>query len=181
MAVWQLHKVVITIPSNAFQLFGVFFPRLLSWKNFSCWKASVNIYNICIFIFMLRKPDIRWCLRSREHRVTTLVWGHIMCRMMCSTCAHKLKTKINHANAQLQFPTRNSGYPGDWQIYSADQGYMRPPVSSPSEVAMLLMFWLLIQHNGDTSLNTLGTQRAKYQADHGSWGICLSDPNRCEC
>lgn len=103
-----------------------------------------------------------------------------MCRMMCSTCAHKLKTKINHANAQLRFPTRNSGYPGDWQIYSADQGYTRPPVSSPSEVAMLLMFWLLIQHNGDTALNTLGTERAKYQADHGGRRVCLSDPNRCE-
>lgn len=93
-----------------------------------------------------------------------------MCRMICSTCSHKLKTKINHANAQLGFPPRNSGSPGDWQIYSADQGYVRPPESSPSEVAMLLMFWLLIQHNGDTSPNALGTERAKYQADHGGGG-----------
>lgn len=124
------------------------------------------------------KPDIRWCLRSREHRVTTVVWGHIMCRMICSTCAHKLKTKINHPNAQLRFPTRNSGYPGDWQIYSADQGFIWPPVSSPSEVAMLLMFWLLIQHSGDTSLNTLGTERAKYQADHGGRGGLFKWPQQ---
>lgn len=76
----------------------------------------------------------------------------------------------------LRFLQRNSVHPSDRADLQCGSRLHVAPVSGP---ALLMLLRLLIQRSGDTSWNALETDGAKYQADH--WGICLSDPNRCDC